>query len=112
MQQVQRNKTFNQVIQIGEYLYMLNMQSETYTNYSFNPYYGRISIFRVPLRDYVEPEIDKNLSYEVCLTDLVPGVITHFSLSHSTKHKLAINYRRVDINKGSVHRFRLYHNIS
>jgi hypothetical protein len=100
------------VIQIGDYLYMLNMQSETYSNYSFNPYYGRISVFRVPLKDYLEPEIDKNLSYEVCMTDLVPGVITHFSLSHKTKDKLAINYRRVDITMGSIHRFRLYHNIT
>ena len=32
---------------------MLNMHSETYTNYSMNPYYGRISLFRVPLQAYL-----------------------------------------------------------
>lgn len=102
------------MFQIGEYFYMLNMQSETYTNYSFNPYYGRVSLFRVPIKDYIAPQEDAfaKKSYERCLIDLVPGVITHFSLSHQTKNKMIINYRRIDENKGIMHRFRLYHNLT
>jgi hypothetical protein len=93
---------------MGDHLYMLNMQSEIYSNYSMNPYYGRISLFRVPLFDYLsEEETSKN--FTVCLTDLVPGVITHFSLSNG---RLALSYRRLDDALGSVHRFRIYKNLS
>jgi hypothetical protein len=97
---------------------MLNMQSETYTGYDLNPYYGSVTLFRVPLKEYIETENNEkhypqtNKSYELCLTDLVPGVITHFSLSHETKNQMVINYRRVDEEMGSLHRFRIYHNLA
>jgi hypothetical protein len=76
-----------------------------------NPYYGRISLFRVPLREFLEEEQDslEPKNFTVCLTDIVPGVITHFSL---TNGRLAISYRRLDESLGSVHRFRIYQNLT
>ena len=43
------------------------------------------------------------------MADIVPGVITHFSLANG---RLALNYRRIDENTGSVHRFRVYRNLT
>ena len=71
----------------GEYMYMLNIHNDRETNMTFDPYFGQMTLARVPLLS------NRTTETQICINSIIPGVVTHVTLEQTTKNSIAIAYR-------------------
>lgn len=72
----------------GEYMYMLNIHNDKETNMTFDPFFGQLTLARVPLNIS-----NRTTETQICINSIIPGVVTHVAIEQKTKNSIAIAYR-------------------